>query len=81
LNPGVRVEPVAIDTQGDQRLDVPLSKLEGKEFFVAELDTALLNGAVDFTVHSMKDLSLERPPELGLAAIPHGGKHPLRLLI
>jgi hydroxymethylbilane synthase len=70
LNPGVRVELVGIDTQGDQRLDIPLSKLEGKEFFVAELDTALLNGDVDFTVHSMKDLSLERPPELSLAAIP-----------
>ena len=69
-NPGVRVELVGIDTRGDRVLDIPLSQIEGKEFFVAELDQALLDGVVDFTVHSMKDLSLERPETLTLAAIP-----------
>ena len=69
-NPGVSVELVGIETQGDRILDVPLSKIEGKEFFVAELDQALLNGDVDLTVHSMKDLSLERPDNIVLAAIP-----------
>lgn len=61
LNPGIRVELVGMDTQGDRIQDVPLSKIEGKEFFVAELDRALEGGAVDFCVHSLKDLSLERP--------------------
>jgi hydroxymethylbilane synthase len=70
LNPGTRVELVGIDTRGDKILDVSLSKVEGKEFFVAELDNALRSGEVDFTVHSMKDLSLHRPSDFTLAAIP-----------
>ena len=51
-------------------LDRPLSAMEGKEFFTAEIDSALREGRVDFTVHSLKDLSLERPPEFVLAAVP-----------
>lgn len=70
LNPGVRVELVGIETRGDRILDVSLQQVQGKEFFVAELDEALHSGRVDFTVHSMKDLSLERPEAFVLAAIP-----------
>ncbi len=70
LNPGVSVELVGIETRGDVILDKPLSQIEGKEFFTAELDHALLDGSVDFTVHSMKDLSIERPPAFCLAAVP-----------
>lgn len=64
------MELVGIETRGDKILDVPLSQVEGKEFFVAELDQALRSGAVDFTVHSLKDLSLDRPREFKLACIP-----------
>jgi len=70
LNPGIRVELVGIETRGDVILDKPLSQIEGKEFFTAELDHALLDGSVDFTVHSMKDLSIDRPPAIRLAAVP-----------
>ena len=70
LYPGLSVELTGIDTRGDRILDQPLSKVEGKEFFTAEIDAALLRGDVDFTVHSYKDLSLERPPALCLAAVP-----------
>jgi len=70
LNPEIQVELVGIETQGDIILDKPLSQIEGKEFFTAELDHALLDGRVDFTVHSMKDLSLDRPPQFVLAAAP-----------
>ncbi len=70
LHPGLTVELVGIDTRGDRILDKPLSKIEGKEFFTAEIDAALLRNEVDFTVHSYKDLSLDRPPELVQAAIP-----------
>jgi hydroxymethylbilane synthase len=73
-NPGTRVELVGIETRGDRVLDVSLQDLAkmsgGKEFFVAEIDDALRTGAVDLTVHSMKDLSLDRPEELVLAANP-----------
>ena len=69
-HPGLRVELIGIDTRGDRIPDQPLSEVEGKEFFTAELDRALLAGEVDCTVHSCKDLSLERPPALALAAVP-----------
>ncbi|MEO6186008.1 MAG: hydroxymethylbilane synthase, partial [Steroidobacteraceae bacterium] len=69
-HPGLEVELVGIETRGDRVLDKPLSAMEGKEFFTAEIDLALAEGKVDFTVHSLKDLSLERPPEFVLAAVP-----------
>jgi hydroxymethylbilane synthase len=68
--PGRSLELVPIETRGDRITDVPLRELEGKEFFSAEIDQALLSGAVDITVHSLKDLSLERPPGIALGAIP-----------
>src|ERR1700722_18517141 len=67
---GLSVELVGIETRGDRIQDRPLSSVDGKEFFTAEIDTALLDGAIDFTVHSYKDLSLERTPRLRLAAVP-----------
>jgi hydroxymethylbilane synthase len=70
LNPGLRVELVGIDTRGDRIQDVPLQAVEGKDFFVAELDQALLERRVDLNVHSLKDLSLERPPGIVRAAMP-----------
>jgi hydroxymethylbilane synthase len=70
LNPGTTVELVGMDTQGDKIQDKPLYQMEGKEFFTAELDHALLRGDTHLTVHSMKDLSLERPPQFAMAAIP-----------
>ncbi len=70
VNPGLSVELVGIDTQGDKILDKPLSQIDGKEFFTAELDHALLKGEVHLTVHSMKDLALDRPAQFKLAATP-----------
>jgi hydroxymethylbilane synthase len=70
LHPGLRVELIGIDTRGDRILDRPLSSIEGKEFFTAEIDAALLQGDVDLTVHSFKDLALERPAALTLGAVP-----------
>ena len=70
LHPGLRVELVGIDTRGDRILDTPLSQVDGKEFFTAEIDAALLAGSVDLTVHSFKDLALQRPAGLHLGAVP-----------
>jgi hydroxymethylbilane synthase len=69
-HPGLTVELVGIDTRGDRITDIPLSQVDGKEFFTAEIDAALRAGEVDLTVHSYKDLSLERPSGLRLAAVP-----------
>jgi hydroxymethylbilane synthase len=69
-HPGLEVELVGIETRGDVVLDRALSAMDGKEFFTAEIDVALREGRVDFTVHSLKDLSLDRPKEFVLAAVP-----------
>lgn len=69
-HPGLRVQLVGIDTRGDRIQDRPLSAVEGKEFFTAEIDAALLRGDIDFTVHSYKDLALQRDERLRLAAVP-----------
>src|SRR5258705_4272023 len=70
LHPGLKVELVGIDTRGDRITSTPLSQVDGKEFFTAEIDAALRAGDVDLTVHSYKDLSLERPADLHLGAVP-----------
>jgi hydroxymethylbilane synthase len=70
LHPGLSVELVGIETRGDRIQDRPLSSVDGKEFFTAEIDHALLEGQIDFTVHSYKDLSLDRTSRLKLAAVP-----------
>lgn len=54
-------------TTGDKILDRTLDKIGGKGLFVKELDAALLDGRVDLTVHSCKDLPMEEDPAIPLA--------------
>ena len=68
-HPGIRVELVPLSTQGYRILDVPLAKIGGKGLFVKELETAMLEDRADLAVHSMKDVPMDLPPELGLGAI------------
>ena len=70
-DPTVQVELVTMKTTGDLILDRPLSQIGGKGLFVKELDRALLEGRVDFTVHSSKDLPMDIPQELPLVAFSH----------
>ena len=58
-----------IKTLGDTITNKPLWQLEGKDFFTRELDDALIKKEVDFVVHSYKDLSIDRPEKICLAAI------------
>lgn len=64
------VEIVPIKTRGDKILDVPLAKVGGKGLFVKEIEEALLNGAVDMAVHSMKDMPADIPAGLRIGAVP-----------
>ena len=67
-DPEIPVELVTMKTTGDKILDRTLAQIGGKGLFVKELDAALLDGRVDLTVHSSKDLPMQTHPELPLAA-------------
>src|SRR5436305_2840091 len=67
------VQIVEIKTTGDKVQDRPLAEIGGKALWTKELDRALMEGEVDFCVHSMKDVESERPSEIHLAAVrPRG---------
>lgn len=69
LYPQTSVEILGMTTQGDQILDVTLSKIGGKGLFVKELETALEDGRADLAVHSLKDVPMNMPEGFVLAAI------------
>jgi hydroxymethylbilane synthase len=67
------VQIVKITTTGDKVQDRPLAEIGGKALWTKELDRALLDGEVDFCVHSMKDVESERPEDIHVAAVrPRG---------
>ena len=69
LYPQTAVSILGMTTQGDQILDVTLSKIGGKGLFVKELETALEDGRADLAVHSLKDVPMNLPDGFVLAAI------------
>ena len=69
-----------IATSGDKIQDVPLSKIGGKGLFVKEIEEALLANEIDLAVHSMKDVPMELPTELGISVITKR-ENPLDALI
>ena len=69
-----------IATSGDNIQDVPLAKIGGKGLFVKEIEEALLANEIDLAVHSMKDVPMELPTELGISVITKR-ENPLDALI
>ena len=69
LYPQTEVSILGMTTQGDQILEVTLSKIGGKGLFVKELETALENGSADIAVHSLKDVPMHLPDGFMLACI------------
>lgn len=67
-HPDVQLELVTMKTTGDIILDRTLDKIGGKGLFVQELEAALRAGRVDLAVHSCKDLPMDLPEDLPLAA-------------
>jgi len=67
--PAGDVKIVPITTSGDKIQDRPLADIGGKALWTKELDRALLDGATDFSVHSLKDVESERPKAIQLAAV------------
>lgn len=67
---GVETAIEIIRTTGDKITDVPLARVGSKGLFTKEIEEALLEGRIDLAVHSLKDLPVELPPGLALAAVP-----------
>jgi hydroxymethylbilane synthase len=68
-NPGLVVQLLGMTTQADRMPYVSLQEVGGKGLFVKELEEALLDGRADIAVHSMKDMPVDLPPGLCLAAM------------
>jgi hydroxymethylbilane synthase len=62
-----RVAIAVIRTSGDVIQDRPLAEVGGKGLFTKEIDSALLDGRIDFAVHSAKDLPTALPDGVTLA--------------
>jgi hydroxymethylbilane synthase len=65
---GTPAEIVVIRTSGDRLQTAPLSEEGTKHLFVKEIDDALLHGEVDLAVHSAKDMPVDLPAGLIIAA-------------
>jgi hydroxymethylbilane synthase len=67
--PDLEITLLGMTTTGDRLATGALAKVGGKRLFVKELEQALLDNAADIAVHSMKDVPLDFPAGLGIAAI------------
>jgi hydroxymethylbilane synthase len=69
-HPGLDIQLRPVTTRGDRNQSTALGKVDDPDFFSAELDAALLDGEVDFCVHSLKDLPASRHAGISCAAMP-----------
>ncbi|GAC1447651.1 MAG: hydroxymethylbilane synthase [Isosphaeraceae bacterium] len=70
LEPALEIVLVEIRTEGDRDRDTPLAEIGGLGLFTKEIQRALMEGAVEVAVHSLKDLPTQGPPALTLGAVP-----------
>lgn len=63
-HPGLHCELLTLSTTGDERTDVALADIGGKNLFTKSIQEAVQNGLADIAVHSLKDLSVH--PTQGL---------------
>ena len=69
VNPTYTFNVIEQDTIGDLKQDVALAKIGDKGLFTQELEVGLTSGAIDFAVHSLKDLLTTLPIGLTLGCI------------
>jgi hydroxymethylbilane synthase len=68
--PGLEIEVRVIRTAGDRDRRSSLSEIGGQGVFVRDIERALLDGAIDLAVHSLKDLPPRLAPGLEIGAVP-----------
>ncbi len=68
MHPDLEISIKKIVTAGDRDLLTHLDRI-GVDVFVKELEEALLDGRIDFAVHSLKDVPTDIPQGLGLIAV------------
>jgi len=66
----LQIEEIIIKTHGDIATDKPFDASWPVGSFVNALEAALLEGEIDFAVHSYKDLPSQSPQGLVIAAVP-----------
>ncbi len=71
--PQVNFNVKIIKTYGDRKSLKPLISFKERGVFVKSLDKAVLEGKVDFAVHSMKDVPTKMLPKLKIVAVPKRG--------
>jgi len=69
LNPNLSINILGITTEGDKDLENSLAKIGGKGLFVKALEEKLLRHEADIAVHSLKDMPVQLPEGLEIAAI------------
>ncbi|MCX5632274.1 MAG: hydroxymethylbilane synthase [Phycisphaerae bacterium] len=67
-NPGISFEIVEIKSEGDIDKKKPLWELSQSGFFTAAVENALRENKADIAVHSFKDLPVEQPDDIVIAA-------------
>src|SRR3989449_2079271 len=73
-NPGLKIAQKVITTAGDADQRTPLFSLDQKGIFEKEIDQAVLDGQVNFAVHSMKDIPVfDKDNGLLIASVPERG--------
>src|ERR1700733_4881629 len=74
LHSVLHVELEGVKTTGDKIQDLSLADDGGKGLFTKEIEQALLDGELDFAVHSYKDVPVTMPlvpqSNLTIAAVP-----------
>ena len=66
---GYKTEIVEISATGDEILDKPLHQIGCMGLFTKTLDAAMLQGAIDIAVHSLKDVPTDLPEKIVQGAV------------
>lgn len=68
-NPDIDCEVIGLKSLGDIDLTSPLNQMAATGAFVRELDEAMIKGAIDCSVNSLKDIPIDVNKELMVVAV------------